>query len=74
MILSIPSTVVTVEESTSSDEENDEDDENDLIGRRGKAPNELMIYCYLRHIMRRPVFKVSDQVRHKPGFTATEDG
>ena len=24
--------------------------------------------------MRKPVFKVSDQVRHKPGCTATEDG
>ena len=24
--------------------------------------------------MRKPVFEVSDQVRHKPGFTATEDG
>ena len=34
----------TVEESSSSDEENDEDEENDLIGHKGKAPNELMIY------------------------------
>ena len=24
--------------------------------------------------MRKPVFGVSDQVRHKPGCTATEDG
>ena len=24
--------------------------------------------------MREPVFKVSDQVRHKPGYTATGDG
>ena len=25
-------------------------------------------------IMRKPVFRVSDQVQHKPGCTATEDG
>ena len=25
-------------------------------------------------VMRKPVFRVSDQVRHKPGCTATEDG
>ena len=41
--LSIPSTVETVEESSSSDEEDDEDDENDLIGHKGKAPNELLM-------------------------------
>ena len=25
-------------------------------------------------VVRKPVFGVSDQVRHKPGFTDTEDG
>ena len=25
-------------------------------------------------VVRKPVFEVSDQVRHKPGCTATEDG
>ena len=25
-------------------------------------------------VVRKPVFGVSDQVRHKPGCTATEDG
>ena len=25
-------------------------------------------------VLRKPVFGVSDQVRHKPGCTATEDG
>ena len=25
-------------------------------------------------VVRKPVFGVSDQVRHKPGYTATEDG
>ena len=25
-------------------------------------------------VVRKPVFSVSDQVRHKPGCTATEDG
>ena len=24
--------------------------------------------------MKNPIFRVSDQVQHKPGFTATEDG
>ena len=28
----------------------------------------------LRRDVRKPVFGVSDQVRHKPGCTATEDG
>ena len=30
--------------------------------------------CYMSRIMRKPVFWVSDQIRHKPGCTATEDG
>ena len=25
-------------------------------------------------VVRKPVFRVSDQIRHKPGSTATEDG
>ena len=29
---------------------------------------------YLSLVVRKPVFGVSDQVRHKPGCTATEDG
>ena len=29
---------------------------------------------YLSPVVRKPVFGVSDQVRHKPGCTATEDG
>ena len=28
----------------------------------------------LSHVARKPAFRVSDQVRHKPGCTATEDG
>ena len=28
----------------------------------------------LRLVVRKPVFGVSDQIRHKPGCTATEDG
>ena len=31
-------------------------------------------YVQMRHVMRKSVFGVSDQVRHKPGCTATEDG
>ena len=29
---------------------------------------------YMSLIVRKPVFGISDQVRHKPGCTATEDG
>ena len=32
------------------------------------------IYDQLSLVVRKPVFGVSDQVRHKPGCTATEDG
>ena len=37
------------------------------------TPN-LFHYHYMSLIMRKPVFGVSDQVPHKPGCTATEDG
>ena len=30
-------------------------------------------YVQMNHVMRKSVFVVSDQVRHKPGCTATED-
>ena len=29
---------------------------------------------YMSGVMRKPVFGVSSQVRHKPGYTSTEDG
>ena len=29
---------------------------------------------FVPHCKKKPVFSVSDQVRHKPGCTATEDG
>ena len=29
---------------------------------------------HLSRVMRKPVFRVSDQILHKPGFTATENG
>ena len=29
---------------------------------------------YLSHITRKPVFRVSEQARHKPGCATTEDG
>ena len=32
-----------------------------------------MSFC-LSRMVRKPVFRVSDPVRHKPGCTATEDG
>ena len=28
----------------------------------------------MSHVVRKPIFGVADQVRHKPGCTATEDG
>ena len=31
-------------------------------------------YFYLSLFVRKPVFRVSDQVRHKSGCTVTEDG
>ena len=30
--------------------------------------------CNMSLVVRKPVFGVSDQVRHKPGCTVTEDG
>ena len=37
-------------------------------------PSGLSHSYQLSFVLRKPVFGVSDQVRHKPGFTATEDG
>ena len=34
----------------------------------------LLTSLYLSCVMRKPVFRASDQVRHKLGCTATEDG
>ena len=34
----------------------------------------LLFLCYMSLVVRKPVFGVSDQVRHKPGCTVTEDG
>ena len=31
-------------------------------------------YLHMSLVVRKPVFGVSDQVRHKPGCTSTEDG
>ena len=35
---------------------------------------ETLYPAYLRRVPRKPVFRVSDQVLHKPGCTAREDG
>ena len=32
------------------------------------------VSIYVSFVARKPVFEVSDQVRHNPGGTATEDG
>ena len=34
----------------------------------------LGVHVYMSLVLRKPVFGVSDQVRHKPGCTALEDG
>ena len=39
-----------------------------------KTWEKVHILWYLSLVVRKPVFGVSDQVRHKPGCTATEDG
>ena len=40
----------------------------------GKFPNDSAYIVYMRFIMRKPVCRVSVQIRHKPGCTATKDG
>ena len=40
-------------------------------GLRMSQDNRLV---YMSLVVRKPVFGVSDQVPHKPGCTATEDG
>ena len=35
---------------------------------------ELDCYCHMSRDVRKPVFGVSDQVRHKPGWEINEDG
>ena len=40
----------------------------------GMYKHTVFTYHYLSLVVRKPVFRVSDQVRHKPGCTATEDG
>ena len=39
-----------------------------------QAQSAAMQVCYLSLVVRKPVFGVSDQVRHKLGCTTTEDG
>ena len=40
-----------------------------------KALNEIdAVSSHLSHVVRKPVFGVSDQVRHKPCCAATKDG
>ena len=36
--------------------------------------HEKTCFLHLSLVLRKPVFRVSDQVSHKPGCTATEDG
>ena len=36
--------------------------------------NNVYVHLNINHIARKPVFAVSDQVRHKPGCKATVDG
>ena len=52
-----------------------------VTGMTPFVPTPILLYarnhsvsCNMRLVVRKPVFGVSDQVRHKPGCTATEDG
>ena len=51
---------------------------NKFFSKAGLFIDSLCKIGYLTHqmswVMRNPVFGVSDQVKHKPGCTATEDG
>ena len=38
------------------------------------ARNLALCYLYLSRVVRKPAFVVSDQVRHKTGWTTTENG
>ena len=44
------------------------------LGKRELIFLLLNTHHYLSLVVRKPVFGVSDQVRHKPGCAATEDG
>ena len=44
----------------------------EILNKFGKSYQKLLHVMSL--VLRKPVFGVSDQVRHKPGCTATEDG
>ena len=37
-------------------------------------PGRICVKVHLSLVVRKPVFGVSNQVQHKPGCTATEDG
>ena len=46
-----------------------------MILKRGLEHRGLKVYkVHMSLVVRKPVFGVFDQVRHKPGCTATEDG
>ena len=42
--------------------------------KTGFYMGEMLVLVNMSLVLRKPVFGVSDQVRHKPGCTATEDG
>ena len=39
-----------------------------------EGPREELVGVYMSLVLRKPVFRVSDQVPHKPGCTTTQDG
>ena len=51
---------------------------DDTAKSSGKNPPDftvsIAVSSHLSGVARKPVFGVSDQVRHKPGCTTTEDG
>ena len=70
--------------ASSESEEEDTGTHVDLIGtkstkqtvksKQAKSSSSQKHRYYLSLVVRKPVFGVSDQVPHKPGCTATEDG
>ena len=46
-----------------------------MVEKKGKTVHPVnSSFTIMNRVMRKPVFVVSDQVQHKPGCSATEDG
>ena len=59
--------------SDSDMSDSDDDDDVRRGGSNRKASQKVRYEDTMSLVVRKPVFRVSDQVRHKPDCTATED-